>query len=163
MNSIPTKRNVFSLVGGYLLIAVLVIGPLVAIALERRSAQVVQQAIARAPAPTDTLSPADIRAMSRGASYDNLARYTEEYVGEIVHIQGEVVQVVEDMSGDMLLMHVDDGDIVLVHYDGGRVLRNDRIDLYATVEGRTTYITVLGARSTVPELTARLLRVHTTR
>lgn len=113
------------------------------------------------PVPVPTLTHDEIRQRAINVSYDDLARNTENYQGRSVHVSGRVTQVVEDTWGDgvTLLVLVTDGDLIMVHYDGPRVLEDDNIELYALVDGRTTYTTVLGARKTVPELTAILLEI----
>lgn len=105
------------------------------------------------PQPTATAMPIE---------YSELARYTERYVGRLVSMGGEAIQVVEQGGGDYTLL-------VNVTYDGYfwddtvmvdcpncyvRPLEGDRVSFYAYVEGRQTYETVLGAQVTVPRLTA---------
>ena len=114
------------------------------------------------PTATPTQTTREIRQRAITVTYDNLARNTESYGGQTIQVRGTVIQVVEG-SWDTtvtLLVRVEDGNIVLVRYKGARVLDNDVIDLYARVEGRTSYTTVLGAKLTVPELTALFLEIQ---
>ena len=50
-------------------------------------------------------------------------------------------------------------DTVWVNYSGSRVLEDDIIQVWGTVDGRRTYETVLGASVTIPELTSLVLEI----
>lgn len=121
----------------------------------------------RAPRPTATpaLTESEIRKTAVSVTYDNLARNTEEWIGKLVYVRGEVIEVVES-DGKMAAIRVrmQDGqevyDALFVHYSGERLLVGDTIDLYATVKGRYTYTTILGATVTIPELTSVFAKRH---
>lgn len=106
--------------------------------------------------PTQAPTIAELKQTAITVTYDSLARETEAHVGKVVHLQGEVVQVMESSWDDEtdLRVRVVDGDVIYVNYKGVRVLVGDTVDLYATVDGRLTYETVLGAQMTIPEVTA---------
>ena len=100
-------------------------------------------------------------------TYDDLARNTEAWVGRTVHIEGEVIQVLESWREQQLRVNMTwvpsaggyYKDTVFVHLLGaGRVLEGDRRRFDAVVNGRISYTTVLGARITLPELTVDLTR-----
>lgn len=123
------------------------------------------------PVPTDTPLPpgtpiptpnaAQIQESAIAISYDSLARETEAHVGKIVYFQVEVLQVIESSWDDStdLRVTVPDGNALYVHYTGPRILVGDTVDLYARVDGRMTYETILGAQMTIPEVTALVLTV----
>lgn len=160
MTTSPTNPRGCYVVAGYLFMAFLVLGVIGAIAAYRYTSSTYSEAIQNAPTATPTRSVAEIRQRALRISYDNLARDTEKYVGQLLHIEGEIVQVLEGSGRKMdLRVRMVDGDAVLVHYEGPRVLDGDKVDIYATVDGRATYETVLGAQVTVPELTALALTV----
>jgi hypothetical protein len=150
-------------VAGYLLMALVIYGLYVIVTGSMPFVGNVQ-APSRAPTATarPTPSSAQIKQSAVTVSYDSLARNTESHVGETVYFTGEVVQVIEDTWSDRvdLRVSVPDGDVLYVHYSGRpRVLEGDTIDLYAKVDGRVTYETVLGAKITIPEVTALVLTV----
>ena len=98
--------------------------------------------------------------------YDSLMRNTENYVGQVIYYQGEVAQVMEE-GGETFSLRIDVtrdsygfwDDTVLVHYRGQRILENDIVEFWATVEGRITYTAIMGNKITIPELSAHRLVV----
>jgi hypothetical protein len=111
-----------------------------------------------------TLTIDEIKEKSIIVSYDELMRHNENYIGEIVHYEVEVVQVHEKWGEDeyILLCKVSSNDPYdfsmdnfYIDYEGERLLEDDLIEIWATVDGLKTYTTVLGAKKTVPELTAK--------
>jgi hypothetical protein len=114
---------------------------------------------------TTSVEPAinveEFKAKARQIPYDELARYTENYVGEPVTYRGKVVQIIEGSGQNMdLRVEVTEGeyglwdDLVWLNYEGPRLLEDDIIQFWGIVDGRTSYTTVLGANVTVPEITA---------
>jgi len=108
-----------------------------------------------------------IKSKSKVVSYGDLMRHNDEWVGEIIHIIGRVVQVMED-SGDIYGLRVEVtpqkaahvsspagwDDAIFVNYRGERVLCGDIVEIWGEVEGVRTYETVIGSMITVPEITA---------
>ncbi|MGN0262606.1 MAG: hypothetical protein ACI4B9_07205 [Eggerthellaceae bacterium] len=93
-------------------------------------------------------------------TYDEIARDPDGWDGYKVALTGEVMQV----SGSTILLQVTNkgyywDDIVYVHYygngSGPRILEDDVVTFYGTMEGTYTYTTVMGASKTVPEMTAK--------
>jgi len=116
------------------------------------------------PTPTKTISIDEIKEKSIDVSYDELMRHNDKYIGQIVYYKVEITQVQERWGKDKytLLVRVsgDDPydfnlDRIWINYEGKRLLEDDLIEVWATVDGLKTYTTVLGARKTVPELTAK--------
>lgn len=92
-----------------------------------------------------------VELMARSISYDDLFRYNEKYVGEIVKFSGKVVQVVESgLRVSMGLYGWD--DVVFVRYQGARLREGDHIFVYGKVRGLVTYRTVLGTLVTIPDI-----------
>lgn len=91
--------------------------------------------------------------------YDEVARYPEKHQGEVVAFSGTVLQ------GDeyTLLLKMDDSadKIIYVHRfyekDGERLLKNDYITVYGTLEGLKEYTTVIGTLKEVPYLAAKYI------
>jgi hypothetical protein len=77
------------------------------------------------PTATPTMTVEELKAAARQIPYDELARNTENHVGELVYYKGEVIQVVEGFGQQMdLRVYVTEGeyglwdDLVWVHYKG---------------------------------------------
>lgn len=110
----------------------------------------------RPPGPTPTFQEAIAQAAR--VSYDDLFRNNGAYIGQKVHFQGKIVQVVEG-PGDSydLRVNVTQGqytwdDTVYLHYSGPRLLEDDIIEFVGEVEGLMTYEAVFGNNITIPEL-----------
>jgi hypothetical protein len=117
-----------------------------------------------APTATPTMTINELKATAKTLSYDELARNTEQYEGELLYFYGRVAQVMEkygDKADLRVYVSVGGGkwsnDPILVRYEGPRLLEDDLIHLWGTVNGRVTYETIMGAKVTVPDLTAVIL------
>ena len=91
-----------------------------------------------------------------GITYEDLARYPDEYEGQKVKLTGTVVQVVEGSSTISIRMAVN-GDydcIIYGQFDEdileARLLEDDTITIYGTSVGTVSYESVLGAAITIP-------------
>ena len=115
---------------------------------------------------TPTRTVAELQAAAKPVVYDDLARNTEGYEGQLVRVRGEVAQVMEDGDAAQLRLLVD-GDfdnVLFVRYPGysqARVLADDQIDLVAQILGRVEVKTVLGQELTLPAAEALWLEVVT--
>ena len=96
-------------------------------------------------------------------SYEEILRYPDDYRGKAVRIDGTVVQVKEyytyrevDKWDILVSTSYDGGHIVFIEYEapkcGFRLLENDVISLYGTLDGTETYTTILLSDSTVPRV-----------
>jgi len=112
-----------------------------------------QSTAAKVSVPTKT--PQEIKAQAVDIAYDPLYRNIETHTGKIVHLMGKVVQV-SIVGGDRynlrLAMDGEYDQIVWVTYRGDRVLDDDIVEVWGTVEGLYSYKSVLGAKITIPEI-----------
>ncbi len=120
------------------------------------------------PAKTSTPTIDQIKALAKNVLYNELARNTEDYVGDIIYYRGQVIQVQEVRDRRVVLrVNVTEGsygiwkDTVWVNYEGPRVLEDDIVHIWGKVKGRRTYIAVLGNQVTIPEIDAVVLEIET--
>lgn len=128
------------------------------------------QQVTEPPASESELTPEAYKASCITISYDSLARNTEQYIGQHVYYRGEVLQVME-LGLDLYVLRIavtqteydwwDSGDAVWVNYLGPRILEDDIVDFWGVVEGRKSYIAVLGNEIVIPEVTALYLELAT--
>lgn len=119
------------------------------------------------PTTTPTMTIEELKATAKQITYDELARNTEKHIGEFLYFRGKVVQVIEGSGQEMgLRVEVTEGeygfwdDLVWVNFKGSRLLEDDIIQFWGTVEGRYSYKTVLGSTVTIPEITALVLSLE---
>lgn len=100
--------------------------------------------------------------------HKELARNTEKYIGKRVVYKGEVIQVLEEWNTTTMRVNVTYkefywDDTILVTKKGEnknpRVLEEDIIRVYGIVKGRTSYISILGAKITIPEIEAKYIEI----
>ena len=116
------------------------------------------------PAPTPTMTASELQAAATTVPFDDLARNTEAYEGELIAVTGKVIQVFENGDAAQLRVNVDGAfdQTVFAEYPGyatARVLEGDNVNLVGRVDGRLTYKSVIGAQITLPALTAMWLEV----
>lgn len=120
--------------------------------------------------PTETME--QFKATCEKISSDDLARDTEKYVGKRVVLTGEVIQVLEKDNNVTMRVNVTKKgtpeftyweDTVLVEYtrpsNESRILEEDIIQFWGTVEGRITYEAIFGQEVTLPEIGAKYITV----
>ncbi len=105
-----------------------------------------------------------------GISFDDLMRNNENYVGKILYLEGEVIQV-QQLYGDAYALRVSItkeyggfgttfySDPIYVNYAGDRILENDIVGIYGQVKGIKQYSAIFGQTITVPEVNSLLLDV----
>tara|TARA_Y100000588_G_scaffold14922_1_gene15892 strand:- start:144 stop:863 length:720 start_codon:yes stop_codon:yes gene_type:complete len=102
-----------------------------------------------------TKTPQQIKAVAVDIGYDPLYRNIETHIGKIIHLRGKAVQVVI-VGGDRynlrLAMDGDYDHVVWVTFKGDRVLEDDTVELWGTVEGLYSYKSVFGEKITLPEI-----------
>ncbi|MBS3947200.1 MAG: hypothetical protein KGZ57_02685 [Dethiobacter sp.] len=102
--------------------------------------------------------------------YEDLARKTEKYVGKKTKFNGQVIQVKEIYDNEIVLrVNVTKGeygiyrDTIWINYkyeEGeSRILEDDIINVWGEIKGRKSYLTVLGAKITIPELDGVVIEI----
>ena len=108
-------------------------------------------------------------------TYDELARNPNNYVGKLVKLKGEVIQVMEEDLQVTLRVNItyvpfeysDDGyyeDTVLISYqksdkNESRILENDIVNIYGVSNGNTSYTSVLGSEVNLPIIDAFIVEL----
>ena len=96
-------------------------------------------------------------------SFEDVARYPDDWEGKRVRFTGEVIQVMQDGNAYTLRLNVTDTgyfwtDTIMVYYDAPsgapRILEDDVMTFYGTMHGMYSYQSVMGATITVPLLQA---------
>lgn len=92
-----------------------------------------------------------------GITYDQLARYPDDYLGEKVKFSGKVLQVMNDGDSYQIRLAVDSNydTVVLATFDksamtNGKILDDDIITIYGMSLGDYSYKAVMGNEITVP-------------
>lgn len=100
-------------------------------------------------------------------TYDELARYTERYIGQRVRFLGKVVQVAEGTNYVVLRVNITKTsygfkDTIWVDYYNPtvRVLKDDIIQITGVVIGRHTYTSVMNMQVTLPRIKAETVTVN---
>jgi len=146
-------KRIFQTVG---VIALLVVGLFVVVAMFGGRSE---------PLPLATGNVASLQAGAKEVSFEDLARNTETYTGDLVYYTGQVIQVMEERSGYAMRISVTKkefgwDDPILVRCNCAvRPLQDDIVEFVAKVDGRQSYKTVLGATMTLPMVTAQAFRV----
>lgn len=102
-----------------------------------------------------------VEAKARTLTYEQLFRYNEKYIGEYVVLKGKVVQLIDDGKAFRLATRYDsvlqtywEDDVYVSGYSGERLMEDDIVRVYGQVKGLFSYITVLGAKRTIPWVVA---------
>lgn len=105
----------------------------------------------------------NFKSQCESPSYEDVARNPDDWEGHKVAFTGQVIQVMESNGSYTLRVNVTQGryswtDTILVYYvassGAGRILEDDVMTFYGTMNGMYSYTTVLGATVTVPLLVA---------
>lgn len=115
----------------------------------------------------------EYKASCQDYGYKDIARQPDEYKGKKAKFRGKVIQVSEsywDSKKVTLRVDVTEGeygfwdDTVYVTYkykDGeSKILEDDIINMYGTIEGTETYVSVLGAKVTIPSFKAKYIELE---
>ena len=102
-----------------------------------------------------------------GITYDDLMRYNEKYVNEIIHQKTSKVVQMQNLYGDNYMIMVNtatgtynfDADWIWLNYEGARILEDDTVEFWGKVKGLKQYETALGSVNTVPEIDVLYLDV----
>jgi hypothetical protein len=97
-------------------------------------------------------TPEEFKANCISLPYDDLARYTEKYVGTNITSRGQIIQIVESGNNVVLRVNVTEGsygiwsDTVWINYsfkpEEGHLLDNDIIQFWGTVKDRKSYTSI---------------------
>lgn len=115
-----------------------------------------------------TLSPEEIEDQFKNScespSYEDVARNPDDWKGKKAAFKGKVIQVMQDGNSYTLRVNVTEGrygiwdDTILVSYKAAsgsaRILEDDIMSFYGTMNGMYSYQSVMGATITVPLLIA---------
>lgn len=103
-------------------------------------------------------------------TYEEISRRPDDFKGKPAKFKGEVFQVMEDGNIVTLLIHVTKGkyniwtDVVYVVYirepSESRILENDIVTIYGSLEGTISYETVRGDSLTVPGMFAAYIELN---
>ena len=115
------------------------------------------------------LTQGQLRARSTTVTFEDLARYPENYDGKLVHVYGEVIQTMERETTTALRVNITQGeygwwgdpvyvswqnDAGVVPKAAGRVLEDDIVNIYGRALGLTSYEAINGATITLPLIQA---------
>ena len=109
------------------------------------------QPLAPTPASPElsNLSFEEIKHRASSPTYDDLFRNNEQYLGELVYYQAQLIQVM-DIGEDRYQLRANVTqerflweDTVFLRYSGPRLLEGDIIELVGTVVGLSTYQAIM--------------------
>lgn len=117
------------------------------------------------PTPTPTFE--DLKQIAERVPWEELYRNNEIYIGDLVYLEGKVVQVIADGNSDRYRIRVavnETDEVVYVDYRGSeRLLQDDIVEVIGNVEGLYTYQSVSSGPITIPEITdSKIRRVSVT-
>ena len=100
-------------------------------------------------------------------SYNDVARDPDSFKGKLVKVEGFVVQVTEGTLNSVTLRIASSAngyeDIWLVSYtrssDEKRILEKDKVTVYGKCTGVQSYTSVLGAKITIPAISAKYIDI----
>lgn len=112
----------------------------------------------------------NFKASCSSYSYKSIARDPDTYNGKNAKFTGKVVQVMDDLTDVVLRVNVTKDeygiwtDTVYVTYSNAntssRILENDVITMYGTLNGLETYTSTLGASITIPSFDAKYIDIQ---
>lgn len=116
------------------------------------------------------ISEEDYKASCGTYDYTDIARNPNNYVGKEAVFKAKVIQVVESSFGKTITFRMDttEGeygfweDTIYVTYkkvddNESRILEDDIVMVYGTLEGLETYTTVLGNQISIPKMSAKYI------
>lgn len=108
--------------------------------------------------PDSLLHGQELREACQEFSYNEIARYPEQYKGQYVKFVGEIIQVVESSVSNQIDMRLalESNDVVYISYNRQeqepRLLEGDKIIAYGKLNGLITYESIFGQLITIPQL-----------
>lgn len=102
--------------------------------------------------------------------YESIARNPDQYKGKYAKFTGEVIQVLESGKNVELRVNVTKGaymyeDTIYVTYTRkneteSRILENDIVTIYGTLEGLKSYESILKTTITIPQINAKYIDIN---
>lgn len=112
----------------------------------------------------------DFKASCGTYSYKEIARNPDGYKGKPAKFTGEVIQTIDDFGGIALRVNVTKGeygfwsDTIYVTFanqdSSSRILEDDIVTMYGTLEGLETYTSTLGSSITIPAFDAQYIDIQ---
>jgi hypothetical protein len=104
------------------------------------------------------LTISEIKSKAITIPYDDLMRYNERYVGDIVYYRGKIMQIVNSYGDNYTIRLATkqseylgySDNIIWVNYKGERLLEKDIIDVWGKVKGLQDYSALFGNQITIP-------------
>ena len=111
------------------------------------------------------LTSEEIKNRAITVTFDELMRNNEDYVDQIVFLEGKVIQA-DNRSGDKYFLRVSItpnsygySDPVFIKYEGTRILEDDVVQVYGEVKGIYEYTAILGNSIELPEINSLILDI----
>lgn len=127
------------------------------------SSNAIEKAVTATPAPEKENSSSSEYSDYGKFDYEDCARFPEKHVGEKVALKCRVAQVIGSRTSGYELRVSIGGDYVYVDvpFDPGfNILENDRLTIYASMNGVKTYTSVLLQSITIPYVLAQALELR---
>ena len=108
--------------------------------------------------PDSLLHGQELREACQEFSYNEIARYPEQYKDQYVKFVGKIIQVVESSVSNQIDMRLalESNDVVYISYNRQeqepRLLEGDKIIAYGKLNGLITYESLFGQLITIPQL-----------
>lgn len=108
--------------------------------------------------------PAAVKDYKTDITFEQIARYPEDYATQLVRFDGVVTQVISETNDEVDAVFAVDGDyskeIIIAFYPDSvsfRVMEGDDLTIYGMFLGLTSTTTVLGNRETFPMVFAEII------
>ena len=124
------------------------------------------------PTAADTAeTPQEYKESCQAMDYKTIARQPELYEGKNIKVTGEVWQVVEEGDDALYQINIDkteygydyNSSVQIIYKDAKnnfRVLEDDIITVYGEYKGIVSYTTVLGAKQSIPQISAKYVELQ---
>ena len=118
-----------------------------------------------------TETPQEYKESCQAMDYKTIARQPELYEGKNIKVTGEVWQVVEEGDDALYQINIDkteygydyNSSVQIIYKDAKnnfRVLEDDIITVYGEYKGIVSYTTVLGAKQSIPQISAKYVELQ---
>lgn len=118
-----------------------------------------------------TETPQEYKDSCQAMDYKTIARQPELYEGKNIKVTGEVWQVVEEGDDALYQINIDkteygydyNSSVQIIYKEAKnnfRVLEDDIITVYGEYKGIVSYTTVLGAKQSIPQISAKYIELQ---